>query len=233
MALFRPGSIVGQISGRIGGVVYSHNRGGSYIRSSAIPIAVESESADAAKARVTALSRLWADLDDDERAAWRAYAQSDTRRNRLGDSRALTGICSFIAINSRMLLAEEEMLRVPALGVAPQALAYLSMTADIGTGTCELTFSPTPLDTDLALWIVAGVVSSPGRRYHQDVMRVIKVTAGAQTSPYDYQSDIEKVHGDLIVGQQVYMRVSVFDRSSGLLSGPMLAEKTVTSSTGG
>jgi len=53
MAIFNPGPLVGQVSGRVGGTVFSHNRGGAYIRNGSIPYAVYSQKALQAKSALS------------------------------------------------------------------------------------------------------------------------------------------------------------------------------------
>jgi len=228
MAIFTPGPLAGQISGRVGASVFSHNRGGTYIRNGTIPITSTTPSALAAKARLAAASQAWGSLTDGERLAWKLYAMENPTTNRLGRQIFLTGHQMFVKLNTRILLATDTVLTAPSLLAPPDPLLTFSITGDIGAGTIICTFTATPVGADDRLWIYGTVQSSSSIEHVKNLTRHVVATAKNQATGYDYQAALEAVFGTLIVGQQVTLFASVFSSLSGRLSAPLRATVAVS-----
>lgn len=228
MAIFTPGSVVGQISGRIGAAVYSHNKGGPYIRNGTIPVVSTTPAALAAKQRLGNLSAGWNSLTAGQRLAWKEWANQNPVINRLGKAITLTGLPAYNMLNTRLLAAGLAAIDDPPIVVSPQGMTSLTSTFDIGSGTFALTFAPTPLGATEYLWIKAAVTNSASINYVGNLLRFVGVSAAAQATGFDPQSLIEARFGTLVAGQYVHMEVSVFDGATGLISPPLRVDGVVT-----
>lgn len=227
MAIFTPGIGFGQISGAVGGSVFSHNRGGPYVRRRAVPVTSTTSYAIAAKSRVTSLATRWKGLTDAEREDWTMWARQNPSFNRLGMSITLLGLNAYIKLNSRLLVAEQAVVDTPPVTPAPEGLLTMSLTADIGAGGTEVAYTPTPLGAGEMLWVEGALVDSAGINYVKPYRRFLGVSAAAGVSPYDYQSALEARLGAMVVGQTVHLFAAVFDSKSGQLSGFQRARATV------
>jgi len=99
MALFKS-SLLAQASGSVGGTVYSHNRGGAYIRNRALVSNPNTDRQQAVRSAMSALSKMWGQsLTQPQRDSWTAYAANRPVTNRLGDSITLSGIAMFLRVN--------------------------------------------------------------------------------------------------------------------------------------
>jgi len=227
MAIFTPGPAVGQISGRVGGTVFSHNRGGPYMRNGVIPTASHTAYAEAAKARLTSLSRTWAAVGADDKTAWRTWAQNNPITNRLGNQVTLAPHMAYMQINNRLLAAGDAVIDIPPLDPAPAPLLTLSAALGVIAGTCILTFTATPLAADLRLWTEAALVSGAGISYVQNLFKNIDISAKALATDVDLIADLEARFGSIIEGQVLHLRCATFDSTTGLLSAPLIASATV------
>lgn len=103
--LFKSG-LVTQISGSIGGMTGSHNRGGMYLRSRTIPTDPATTYQTVLRAYMAQLAALWTGtLTVAQRAAWDVYASNVTLPNPLGDEIHLTGLNHYIRSNLPRLQA--------------------------------------------------------------------------------------------------------------------------------
>lgn len=229
MAIYTPGPAVSSISGSIGGQTFSRNRGGQYIRRRAIPSLVSSPAAVNIKALLAAYSQAWQGLTSAQRNAWLEYARQTPVLNALGNSITRSGAQAYIACNTRIALAAGTAISVPPIVNAPDALTAYTQTYDIGAGTFESTFTPTPIGATNFLWYRVAVVNSAGINYVTNLLRFVGVSAANQATGFDAQSIIESRWGSLTVGQTVHIRLHVFDRATGLLSPPRVASGTVVS----
>ena len=227
MALITPGPMAGQISGRLASVVFSHNRGGPYVRNGTIPTLVTSAEAINAKGRMTAQSQAWDNLDATQRLAWKEYALSNPVVNRLGSQVTTGGNAAYIGINARLAYATETPLVDPPIADPPPALATLTLSADMGAGTFDIAYTDTPLGADDMLWVRACLLDNPAVNYVENRLRLLAVSAKAQASPLDILDQITARFGTVIVGQKLVVRVHVFSSVTGLLSAALQDEAIV------
>lgn len=230
MAKFTPGALVGQISGSVGGTVFSHNRFGPYMRRRAVPVTSTTPAALAAKAALAAGSTAWQAMAAADKLAWNAWALVNPVINSLGQAQTLTGHQAYTGLFARGTKLALTPPALPPLIPAPSPLVTLTQSCDIGGGTFDLTFSSTPLGADKSLWIKAAVVDSVGINFVQNLLRYCGTSAAAQASPYDHQARIEAIFGTLIEDQYVHVEVMVFDQTTCLLSPP-LGQKTIVLDT--
>lgn len=93
-----------EASGSIGGVTYSHNRGGMYTRARAIPTDPQSPQQMIIRGIVANLTSLWNNiLTPAQRAAWDLYAVNVPMLNRLGEPINIGGLGHYIRSNTPRL----------------------------------------------------------------------------------------------------------------------------------
>jgi hypothetical protein len=227
MAIFTPGGIVGQISGRVAGSIFSHNRGGTYIRNGTIPHIVISDPATDAKARMTTVSREWSGQSEANRLAWQNYAQQNPVTNRLGKKTTLAAHMAYCGINTRLSACGLSKLNIPPNGDAPAPLSALSGVCSLGAGTCELTFATSPVPAGELIYLEAVVVDKPSINYINNLFKLIGTLPSGTTSTEDIQALIEARFGILQLNDVIHVRANVMGDSTGLMSGPMNAIITV------
>ncbi len=100
MALIRLGGGVAQASGSLGGVTFSRNRGGAYIRDRVVPTNPNTPQQQAVRGFVSQLTSLWlTTLSATQRAAWDLYALNVPLPNPLGEDRNVGGIGMYVRSN--------------------------------------------------------------------------------------------------------------------------------------
>lgn len=228
MAKFTPGAMTGRISGSLGSTVFSHNRNGPYMRTRSVPVKATTNPATDAKARLATYSSAWAALTAAQQEAWRQFAQSVPVIDTLGQPQIMTGHQAYVGLNTRLQLAGDTALSLPPTGVGPTALTTLSLAADIGAGAFEITFAATPLGAGVRLWSRVAVVTSAGVQYIQNLLKLVDVSAAAQATGLDIQTEIEARFGTLQVGAVIHLLCSTFDGATGLLSAPLRTSAVVT-----
>lgn len=100
MAVIKTGPIVADIRGSVGHETFARNQGGPYVRARSSPTGEPTDEQLACQATMTALSPLWsAQLSEQQRTAWRAYAHEHPRPNRWGENTITNGYARFIRLN--------------------------------------------------------------------------------------------------------------------------------------
>lgn len=218
MAIYVPGPLVGQISGSIGNIVYSSNKGGTYMRNRVIPKLAIGEYAAAAKARMTQVSQSWQYQSDARKIAWKEWAKGRPILNALGQSRIVPGHVAYNRCNITMLVCGWEMISDPPVIPPTYAPTTLVLNADIGVGTFDITFAPAPCAADGRLMVWAALVSSKGIHYVENLYKLVAVSPLAQTSPYDIQAAVTERFGVITVGQVLFVRVARINELTALPS---------------
>lgn len=228
MAKIKLGAIAGQISGSVGTWTFAHNRGGSYVRLRSNPLIHTSEYAMNAKARLALVSRAWANLTDSQRISWQGWANTYPITDTLGDKRILTGHQAYIKLNSRILLAGDNMIDTPPAVDAPDGLETVTLTADIGAGAFQVAFTPTPPAAGCRIWALGARVPHAGIQFIKNKLKFIGVSAAAGASPYNWETPFYARLGTPVVGEIIVAWVCVFDGNTGLISLPTMDRVAVT-----
>ena len=102
MALIK--HLLGEMSGKIGGAVFGHNRGGSFVRKWKKPTNPNSNAQMLVRRGVANLVAVWGELlTEANRESWINYAKNVAMKNRLGETIFLTGQNHFVRSNAPRL----------------------------------------------------------------------------------------------------------------------------------
>lgn len=101
------GTFVTTLSGKVGGLVASHNPGGPYFRTLAIPTNPNTPAQQVIRSQFAALTVIWNDtLTQGQRDLWELYADNVTVTNRIGKQVNISGLAMFVRNNTaRVLIA--------------------------------------------------------------------------------------------------------------------------------
>lgn len=231
MALFTPGPIAGAISGSMGGTVFSHNRGGAYIRRRAIPTNPKTIYQDFIRAIVAGASMQWQNRTDVQKAAWSTWAATNPITNALGASVTLSGHQAYVQLNTRLVSHGLSGILVPPVGEAPEGPLTFDLTADIGPGGVEIAYTATPLAADVLLSVDAAVVNSAGITNVNNRWKRIGFTAAAAASPFDIAALVPVYFGTLAEGQILHVRGRALGTTTGLYSPPTTDRQVVVDTT--
>lgn len=222
--LFRSGALIGELSGALGPIVFSHNKGGTYARARVVPTKSTTSFAEAAKARLAEGSSRWQTLTDAQRAAWATWAQNNPVINRIGDPITLSGAAAYTGLAASLLQIGVTPADDPPVIPAPDPVETLTPTFDIGTGAFDIAFTATPLGADDGLYVQSAVVNSPGINHVSNLLKLTIIGDAATASPLDVEAVTITRFGTLQAGQKVSHFVSVFNRVNGQRSRPLRAD---------
>lgn len=180
MAIFT--SIIGAISGKIGGLVFSRNKGGAYFKAHSIPTNPNSTRQQATRNWLAYCATYWgSELSESERDQWRTWAEANTWTNALGAAIALTGAAWFSMVNSRLLDAGASIIDTPGDLSAPDALTSMSIT-DLTATQVEITFAPAlPSGGRLQVWAAGPLNDGQDPNFRQATL--VGYTAADAASP--------------------------------------------------
>ena len=190
MAKIAFGGGVSQASGKIGGTVYSRNKGGAYFKNWVVPTNPSTSKQQAQRNLLSLKSAAWRDLTQEQRTAWQTYADNNPILDRLGNSITLTGAQAYIKINVNRTNAGD----AAAQTTPPSAASFTANIIDTAESlTCDISseFLRIPLGSGAAAdQIIATHCSLPvsaGVSNTNSNMRLIEmhtITSGEVTAEY-------------------------------------------------
>jgi hypothetical protein len=186
MALFR-GLIATAISGSLDGITFSHNKGGTYIRTRATPVNPNTPYQQLTRALLGAVAIGWSGtLTQAQRDAWDVYAANVPRPSRGGGTKFLSGLDMFIRCAVPRGVAELGLaLDAPTIfdiGTYTDASASISAPSS----TIDIAFDNTDEwanEDNSGMLIFAGRPTSPGRKFFKGPFRFLGSVPGNSTTP--------------------------------------------------
>lgn len=195
MAIISP--IHGSMRGRIGGNVYSHNRGGDYVRLGTAPVNPNSGRQQQSRTILGDLAQAWETvLTPAERATWNTYAQNHPVENSLGQEIFLTGLNWYVKINARLIDASDTPLASAPVGGGPGGLTTFTVDQSALT-TLDVTYTVVLGAAErMQLWMT--LPGSAGASPNFKQARLVGYSAQAAASPIAFTTPHQVQSGDAI-----------------------------------
>jgi hypothetical protein len=162
MALIKLGTIVTDIRGAIGGVIFSRNKSGAIARQRTTPVNPRTPLQNAIRALVASISQAWrASTSTVQKAAWAVFGSNVDAKNKLGEVIKLSGFNQFMKSN---LAAQNaglpQILDAPIVFTLPGEDPTLATVVSEAAQTIAVTFDdalPWVDEDDAALLVYMGL----------------------------------------------------------------------------
>lgn len=190
-AIFNP--ILGLLRGRLAGNVFSHNKGGDYVRLGTTPTNPQTSRQQTTRGILGGLASAWSqNLTPAQRDAWDVWASANPIKNSLGIDVTITGLAWFLKCNCRLSDAGLENVVDPPVDPAPVSLQTFSVDISAAT-TIDVTFTDDMLsDEAFILWtsLPVSVGSTPNLAQCRlaGYSGVGQASPWAATSPHSFQT---------------------------------------------
>lgn len=172
--------LITQASGKIGGMVASHNKGGMYLRSGAVPTNPNTSLQQAVRSAFGTGVQGWETLSDAERAGWDGYAANTPRTNSLGEQFELTGQQAFVGVATlRGQLGLAAVTTAPVINNTGNPVTSISAVS-VATGITINVAGGASDDGDVAIWL--GQNLNDGRTFYKGPYRLGGVAAIASAA---------------------------------------------------
>lgn len=183
MALIK-GTVIGAVSGKLAGTVFSHNAGGQYMRQLTIPTNPNTGLQNTVRTNFGNSSIAWRNvLTAAQRAAWDAIAPSITAINALGDAIQLTGQQAYVRAASLALLAGEPPPATAPVTTGNTDIGTITLTS-ISATTITIGVAGAPAwaaQDDGKLLVFMGRAVGPARNYYRGPYQLAGVIDGDST----------------------------------------------------
>lgn len=210
-----PGLMVGQLSGKAGNTVASHNRFGSYLRTRVVPVNPNTPNQTEVRVDLEDLSEGWKALTAEQRAAWTALGAQMERLDRLGQTYTLTGLQAWTSLNMTLrATGGADVTDAPAMPGAPVAPTIGTVTLEEGVGglTFTVAFTPTPIGAATKIAFEATRPVSAGKSFMpRSEYKLMTVSAANGASPIDAETAYLAAYGMPPAGSKVFFQVYTLD----------------------
>lgn len=220
-------ALVTQVSGSIGGMTGSHNKGGMYFRGRTIPTNPNSSQQQAVRSIVADLSNRWPNiLTPSERAAWDIYAENVPLTGPLGEPRQVSGLNMYVRSNTPRIQAG--LTRIDA---APSIFDLGEYTAPtlgtIAPATNEIDIAFTAADAwddedGSALLVFVSPPQNPSINYYKSAFRFAGSIDGDSVTPPTSPATLTTPFA-FVSGQRLFVRCNV-TRADGRLGSPVFLQ---------
>lgn len=230
MALFKS-QMATSASGSIGGITYSRNRSGMYMRARAVPVQPNSSAQLQVRNALTDLVTAWKEtLTAAQRAAWELYAQNVPVVNPLGDSVNNSGQNWYIGANTPRLQAIAKLsATIARVDPGPTifdrgAFTTPTITYDesTGLGVTYTTADAFNSEDEAAMFIYQGAPQDAGVNFFKGPYRLVGIIEGDSSTPPSSPklvgaATLTSLGYTVTTGQKVWTAVAV-SRADGRLS---------------
>ena len=223
------GILATQMSGAIGGVVWSHNAGGPYARARVTPTNPNSPQQQAVRNAVSFLANFWNNgLTLPQRRVWETYAENVSVTNRIGDQVFISGMAQYVRSNTARIQAN--LARAddgPGVfnigGNSAPKIQNFSEATQLG----EIAFGNTPLVDPWAnevggfMWVFISRPQNPTINYFRGPYRLVAVVVGDPVAPVS--PILINAPFPFIAGAKIFGRV-ITGLADGRLATPFFLE---------
>lgn len=215
MAKVKFGMMMTDARGKIGGQVFSKNKGGAYVRTKVTPANPQSSYQIAVRAALAAISAGWKSLSQAAREAWIGATGNYKTTDIFGDAKQLSGSQLYVKLNLNLSNAGQPGITLPPLPLGATGVSIDSVTADNSANTVEITTGGAVPAGHTAL-VFATPALSPGRSFLKSEYRLIGTKPAGSTSPLDVSSDYNAKFGAVgAVGQRIGVKVLFVRNATG------------------
>lgn len=214
-------TVIAQPSGSLGGIVFSHNRGGQYMRNRSIPTNPNSIFQQTVRAAMASLAARWTDtLTAVQRLAWDTYAENVPLPNRVGDPINVGGLGMYVRSNVPRI-----QFGLAVVDDAPTTFNLGEWTAPgitsitASTSVAIITFEEADawLDEDgSAMLIWDSDPKSPGVNYFKGPYKPSGTILGDAVTPLTSPQNVNLTHAPS-AGNKTFLKMRV-TRADGRLS---------------
>lgn len=231
MALVKFGAGVSEMRGKEGGVVYSRNAFGSYIKTKVSPVNPQTTLQQAQRSLMGNLAQLWKTLSAGNKAAWENAGAQATRINRFGDSTAYTGFSLFMRLNRNLSVIGLDAVETAPV---PPEIPVLTLGALIANATGPVltqAFSPTTPGTGLYIVFYGTPNILGGRKFVKNYYRFLQAQSNPGSSPANIYAAWTAAFGTTLVEDaSIYIKAKIIDSATGYDGVPDVASTVVLNS---
>lgn len=226
MAKIKFGMMMTDARGKLGGQVFSKNRGGAYVRTKVTPSNPRTLTQMESRSALGVTSSAWNGLTDSQRASWNSAVDEFKRTDIFGDLKTPSGKNLFVRLNKNLLGVGALIIDNAPVKVEIPAMNATAVTFDPGVGTVNFAnFLSVP--AGMHLQVSATPILSAGISYVKNKLRVIDIQNAGAITPATIGAAYLARFGTPDLGANVYFQIRLI-ADNGQAGVPLLFKANVT-----
>ncbi len=192
MAIVEFGALVTDIVGSVRGWTFQRNRSGNILRGKPKQKKVATVKQSAQQSELVSFIQAFQQLTPGEKLAWDAFASLNTKLNKFGETKVLTGQNWFTTVNSARDALGLSQLSAPPANLLPEAITSFDLTVDAVKIEIDQILPNSPTDTGLL--ITTTFPNTLTTKIQRSPFRDTKVVSSVPFNTIDLTSDWENTH---------------------------------------
>jgi hypothetical protein len=209
MAKIKFGMMMTDASGKLGGQVFSKNRGGSYVRTKVTPTNPQTTAQMTVRGIFASISSAWSSLTEANRLSFNNLVGDYGTTDIFGDLHNPSGKALFQRLNQNLEISEQAQITTC---VPPSAVPFanlISVTGDVSNAAIDVVTSGDTTGSKVVIWATPSL--SQGTTFVKNKLRQIAVVAGADPQEADVWNEYVAKFGDPVAGANIYFGVRVIN----------------------
>lgn len=207
MAKIKFGALMTDARGKLGGHVFSKNRGGAYLRTKVTPSNPQTEDQQANRSLLGYLAQQWSILTEAQRATWNGAVGDWKTTNIFGDSVNPSGKSLFTSLNKNLLNVGGTLMTGAPAKVQMAIVGLTGVTVDISSSI--ITPAINAVGADFEVVVSATPSLSQGTSFVKNRLRSIYKANGASVVAADIYTAYVAKYGEPVAGQNIHFEVKV------------------------
>lgn len=211
MAKIKFGMMMTDASGKLGGQVFSKNRGGSYVRTKVTPTNPQTTAQMTVRGIFASISSAWSSLSEASRLSFNNLVGDYGTTDIFGDLHNPSGKALFQRLNQNLEISEQAQITVC---VPPSAVPFanvLTAEGDVAGPDFFVTTGGNVTGSKVVIWATPPL--SQGTSFVKNKLRQIAVLTGGNAIQYEFQTEYVAKFGDLVAGANIYVGVRVINEN--------------------
>lgn len=164
MGKVKYGSGIAEIRGKVGGSIYSRNKGGAYVKNFASPTNPQTALQIAVRQKLNDVSRLWSTISGSQRNNWNEVAATIAFTDSLGEAYYLSGFGLFCKCNLNLESVNIASILEPYVDMSvPKAVDGFSTDPDVNGPAMPISSDDATVPVDHSYVVHATVQHSPNK----------------------------------------------------------------------
>lgn len=205
MAKIKFGMMMTDARGKLGGQVFSKNRGGAYIRTKVTPSNPQTQAQAQVRSNLATLSTGWNGLTAPQIAQWNASVDDWSSTDVFGDIKKPTGKNLYVKLNVNLLNSGQDTIAVPPAKIELPTLVDIAVDVTTATNTLEIGGLP-PL-FDCVYQIEACAPVPRGVNFVKNKFRVISYETVSTAAAVDVSTAYINKFGSVANAENIFFRI--------------------------
>lgn len=209
MAKIKFGMMMTDASGKLGGQVFSKNRGGSYVRTKVTPTNPQSAAQMSVRGIFASISSRWSSLTEAHRNSFNGFVSAYARTDIFGDLRNPSGKSLFQRLNQNLELSGQAQIDSCTSPVEVPFANVENAGGSVAANDFKVNYAGFLTGSKVIVWATPQM--SHGTKFVKNQLRQLIVADGADAGTVSIQSAYATKFGLPIAGANITIGVRVIN----------------------